>query len=237
MKITHLSPFGVEVSELADLSKATDAEMREIIEAMQSDAGCGVLVVRGQDLAPAALQEALFRFAPTFGSPIKYDRWPGQSKAVDDCPYLALLGNATLTLAEQSSSEDGTLLLEAHVRSTEPTAMPSSTGAAEQHLSSGTRTLRPPSRLQTAAAATMATPMLKQVVVSREPPLVMVYDVVSWGRVWYRQCVFTSDARISLHEPRAGEHQPHLNMPPPPEYRGADSVRMFVLGQVLVVGR
>ena len=33
-----------------------------------------------------------------------------------------------------------------------------------------------------------------------------------------------------------GKYDPQL-VKPPPEYRGADSVRMFVLGQVLVVGR
>ena len=35
---------GVEVIGLADLSQATAAEIRQIVAAMQSDDGCGVLV-------------------------------------------------------------------------------------------------------------------------------------------------------------------------------------------------
>ena len=93
MEIKKLSPFGIEVVGLADLSEATDAEVEQIVQAMVGDDGCGVLVVRDQDLPPAKLQEALFKFGPAFGAPIKYDRWPGQSKGVVGCPYLALLGN------------------------------------------------------------------------------------------------------------------------------------------------
>jgi len=52
-----------------------------------------VLCVRGQDLPPVALQEALFKFARYFGAPLKYERWPGQSPGVEGCQYLALLGN------------------------------------------------------------------------------------------------------------------------------------------------
>ena len=77
MEIKKLSPFGIEVVGLADLSEATDAEVEQIVQAMVGDDGCGVLVVRDQDLPPAKLQEALFKFGPAFGTPIKYDRWPG----------------------------------------------------------------------------------------------------------------------------------------------------------------
>ena len=93
MKINKLAPFGVEVIGLEDLSQATAAEIRQIVAAMQSDDGCGVLVVRDQDLPPVKLQEALFKFSPAFGTPVKYDRWAGQSPGVEKCPYLALLGN------------------------------------------------------------------------------------------------------------------------------------------------
>ena len=48
MQITHLSPFGVEVSGLDDLSAASAEQIAAMVAAMQSDAGCGVLVVRGQ---------------------------------------------------------------------------------------------------------------------------------------------------------------------------------------------
>lgn len=45
--------------------------------------------------------------------------------------------------------------------------------------------------------------ILKQVVVQRSPPLVEVFELVSWGRCWYRCLVFVSDSTRSLHEPPA----------------------------------
>jgi len=95
MRIRKLldAPLGVEVLDLPDVSKATDGQIKQIFDAMQGEDGCGVLCVRGQDLPPVALQEALFKFARYFGAPLKYERWPGQSPGVEGCPYLALLGN------------------------------------------------------------------------------------------------------------------------------------------------
>ena len=90
MRVSHLSPFGVEVSGLDDLSAASAEQIAEMVAAMQSDAGCGVLVVRGQQLSAEAHERALFRFAPHFGAPIRYDRWPGQSKGVEGRPHLSL---------------------------------------------------------------------------------------------------------------------------------------------------
>jgi alpha-ketoglutarate-dependent taurine dioxygenase len=93
MEIHHLSPFGIEVRGLEDLSAATPAQVRSLFDAMVSDAGCGVLVVRAQHLPPAALERTLHAFGAHFGAPIRYDRWPGQSKGVEGHPHLSLLGN------------------------------------------------------------------------------------------------------------------------------------------------
>ena len=93
MKLRTLEPFGIEVTDLPDLSAASDTEIEQIVAAVLSNDGCGILVVRNQDLPPKKLQDALFRFKGHFGMPLKYDRWPGQSPGVIGCPYLALLGN------------------------------------------------------------------------------------------------------------------------------------------------
>lgn len=92
MRFTALSPFGAEVSDV-DLATATEDEIQQIGEFMQSEKGRGVLVVRNQDLPPETIERVLFKFAPRFGAPLKYERWPGQSKGVEGCPHLAMLGN------------------------------------------------------------------------------------------------------------------------------------------------
>ena len=63
-------------------------------------------------------------------------------------------------------------------------------------------------------------PVLKQVVVHRDPPLLLVFNVVSCGRVWYRTLVFTSDADRSLHAPPAPPTPPDAGGPPLPPSRG-----------------
>ena len=70
-----------------------------------------------------------------------------------------------------------------------------------------------------------AEPRLKQIVVHQAPPLVLVFDVVSWGRVPYRTQIFSSDATgergrrpnqrppLPLHTPiaaRSALASPHL---------------------------
>lgn len=85
-----LGKVGVAVDGL-DLPDAPD-ELVDLAVGAMRDAG-GVLVVRGQDLAPAHLERALMRFARHFGEPLAYDRWPGQSPGVPGCPHLATLGN------------------------------------------------------------------------------------------------------------------------------------------------
>ena len=120
----------------------------------------------------------------------------------------AVVPGATLYLPDQPSAHAGLVFLSAIVppaRASEPTA-PSNTR--------GTRSK---------VVAAVACVSLKQIVVMRQPPLVLVFNVVSCGRSWYRTCIFTSDASQSLHEPLASDVSAHLALPPPSGQRGDPS--------------
>ena len=59
-------------------------------------AGKGLLVVRNQSLSPEGYEHALHRFGHAnggFGTPLMYDRWPGQSPRLRCCKHVSLLGN------------------------------------------------------------------------------------------------------------------------------------------------
>eukprot|EP00929_Paragymnodinium_shiwhaense_P044942 TRINITY_DN23026_c0_g1_i2.p1 TRINITY_DN23026_c0_g1~~TRINITY_DN23026_c0_g1_i2.p1 ORF type:complete len:4431 (+),score=980.35 TRINITY_DN23026_c0_g1_i2:153-13445(+) len=47
---------------------------------------------------------------------------------------------------------------------------------------------------------------LKEVIVRRTPPVVEVYEIVEYGRQFYKTMVFTSDRRWSYHAPAGQEH-------------------------------
>ena len=66
-----------------------------------------------------------------------------------------------------------------------------------------------------------ATPaVLRELVVTASPPLVLAFAIESAGRVWYRRLVFTSDADASLHAPAAVVLKPDPAGPRPPALRG-----------------
>ena len=93
MQIRALSgePLGVEVLG-ADLRTATFEDVERMVDAMHRT-GRGVLVVRDQHLAPTDCERACAVLAPHFVAQQPYTRWPGQSKPIQACPHLALLGN------------------------------------------------------------------------------------------------------------------------------------------------
>ena len=62
--------------------------------------------------------------------------------------------------------------------------------------------------------------MLRELVVTASPPLVLAFAIESAGRVWYRRLVFTSDADASLHAPAAVVLKPDPAGPRPPALRG-----------------
>jgi len=86
--------LGVEALGI-DLLSVSDDVIDELIAAMHAD-GKGLLVVRNQTLSPEGYERALFRLgraAGGFGTPLLYDRWPGQSPRLRCCPHVSLLGN------------------------------------------------------------------------------------------------------------------------------------------------
>lgn len=78
---------------------------------------------------------------------------------------------------------------------------------------------KPPPQSRSASTSSWS-PTLKHVVLFEQPPLVLVFDVVSWGRQPYRTLVFTSDASRSLHEPPAEALHASLASPSLPPCRG-----------------
>eukprot|EP00977_Amphora_coffeiformis_P014799 scaffold4223_cov189-Amphora_coffeaeformis.AAC.59 len=89
MKAESLSPIGVSL----DGPPSTDADWARIPALMRQ--GHGVLVVNNLDVNGRQLETLLQNFAlKALGHALlTYDRWPGQSPRVKDCPHLALLGN------------------------------------------------------------------------------------------------------------------------------------------------
>ena len=86
--------LGVEALGI-DLLSVSDGVIDELIAAMHAD-GKGLLVVRNQSLSPEGYERALFRLgraAGGFGTPLVYDRWPGQSPRLRCCLHVSLLGN------------------------------------------------------------------------------------------------------------------------------------------------
>lgn len=77
-----------------DLLRASDEDLDGLAAAMHYE-GRGLLVVRGQTLTPPELERVLSRLGPRagFSTPIRYDRWPGQSPRLKCCPHLSILGN------------------------------------------------------------------------------------------------------------------------------------------------
>ena len=68
------------------------------------------------------------------------------------------------------------------------------------------------------------------------PPLVQIFDVVSWGRTLFRTLAFTSDDRFSLHEP-ASELLPPPDSPPHLRWRGDMTAPPPAAGPSLVISR
>ena len=86
--------LGVEALGV-DLLSASDARIDALVAAMHQT-GKGLLVVRNQSLSPEGYEHALHRFGHAnggFGTPLMYDRWPGQSPRLRCCTRVALLGN------------------------------------------------------------------------------------------------------------------------------------------------
>lgn len=98
-RVSYLKPFGAEVVWQCPEEKLPDVEAsndiwRNIVEAMESADGQGLLCLRGLDLSPTELEVVLARLGAIWhGDLLRYDRWPGQSPGVEGCPHLALLGN------------------------------------------------------------------------------------------------------------------------------------------------
>ena len=87
------APLGAEARFAGgrSLADATAAEVAVLYGAMQ--AAHGLLVVRDQRLSPPALERAAAKFAPYFGPPLEFRRWPGQCQGIPECPTLSMLGN------------------------------------------------------------------------------------------------------------------------------------------------
>ena len=96
------SVLGVEAHGV-DLLTASDEAVDAVVSAMHG-AGRGLLVVRNQSLSPEGYERALFRLGHAsggFGTPLQYDRWPGQSPRLRCCKYVSLLGNYRATVADE----------------------------------------------------------------------------------------------------------------------------------------
>ena len=88
------APLGVEAHGV-DILTASDADVDALIASMHRN-GRGLLVIRNQTLSPEGYERALFRLGRAnggFGTPLQYDRWPGQSPRLRCCKYVSLLGN------------------------------------------------------------------------------------------------------------------------------------------------
>ena len=81
-----------------------------------------------------------------------------------------------------------------------------------------------------------APPTLKQLVVSRSARVVTAFDIVSCGRCWYRELVWTSEAMRSLHQPDAVRAPAHSNGAAPSAARG-DTLQPYIQTTSLRVGR
>ena len=119
-------------------------------------------------------------------------------------PWLGVLGDTQLHLPDHASAHAGLVqLVGVYTAAAPPADTPrdgggkNGGGSARGSSSSSASS----SKRSKAGSPALEAGTLKQVVVTRSPPLVLIFDVISWGRAWYRTLVFTSDASRSLHEP------------------------------------
>jgi len=94
ISVNACDPLGVACRIEIENFFEDDEVWKELVDAMESENGQGVLVIKGLDLSPNELEQLLHKIGKAMNAdPLKYDRWPGQSKNIEECPYLALLGN------------------------------------------------------------------------------------------------------------------------------------------------